>query len=188
MTRTLFIATAILASLGATVPLRAQQTPPPPPRRTLLEPLSPGMERQKSLLLEEGMRMAVQKGYRTGREISPHLAMFESMGPSPAVPLSAGGSDPLQLRRNCTAGQRAAIPKCIRIDALEFFAMTDSTSHQVVLSVIPHTFIGPDEPGMYEVAAQSDVQGDAEVIARRYAGRVVTAIPFPVPQQTPPSP
>ncbi|HTK56030.1 MAG TPA: hypothetical protein VL295_04355 [Gemmatimonadales bacterium] len=187
MTRTLFVATALLSTLGATSPLRAQQTPPPPPRY-LTQSSSPEAARQRFFLIDGAMRFALQKGYRPGREISPHLAMFESMGPSPAVPLSAGASDPLQLKRNCTAGQRASIQHCLRIDALEFFTAMDSTKHEVVLSVIPHTFIGPDEPGMFEVAAQSDVQGDAEVIARRYAGRVVTAIPFPVPQQTPPSP
>ena len=137
---------------------------------------------------QEALRLALQKGYRAGRYLSPHLPMFESMGPSPVVPLAAYSTDPLELKRSCSANQRASIPGCIRIDLLELFTSLDSTSHQVVLSLVPHTIIGPNEPGMYEVAAQSDVQGDAEVIARRYAGRVVTAIPFPVPQQTPPSP
>ena len=188
MTSKLALTTLLFCLGGVISPLRAQQTPPPPPPRYLHEQLSPEAERQGDIMRIEAMRLAGQKGYRPGRYVSPHLAMFESMGPSPVIPFTAQPTEPVQLKRNCTAGQRASIPNCIRIDALELFTMMDTTSHQVILSVVPHTFIGPDQAGMYEVAAQSDVQGDAEVIARRYSGRVVTAIPFPVPQQTPPSP
>lgn len=176
----------LLLLLGAPfASLAAQNVPPAPTSRFPREQLSPEAERQGDMMRKEALRLAVQKGYRPGPTLSPHLVTFESMGPSPVVPITAQSTEPVQLRRNCTPGQRASIPNCIRIDALELFTMMDTASHQVVLSVVPHTFIGPNEAGFYEVAAQQAVISDAEVIARRYSGRVVTAIPFPVPQQTP---
>jgi hypothetical protein len=129
--------------------------------------------------------MTMTKGYRQAMTITPSVSEFEVRGPSPGVPFGAKSTSALQMVRRCSAAQRASVPGCLRVDAIEIYTTEDSVTHRVTLTLVPHTFIGPNAEGLYEVGAAQDVVADAEVVARRYGGRVAAAVPWPIPTRTP---
>jgi hypothetical protein len=145
-------------------------------------------DRQADHLREGAVQLAFGKGYRPGPALGVHVTDFEIRGSSQAVPWGSASTDYAQLKRRCSDDQARSVPGCIRIDAIEIFTHIDSTSQKVTLGVIPHTFIGSTETPFLEVDAGSEVTSDAGIIARRYGGQVVTAIPWPTPRPTPPSP
>lgn len=145
---------------------------------------TPAQAREAVLLRMDAFGMVKERGYRLRRELTPRVTEFEIRGPSQAVPFESDGMDEVQLARRCTPEMRQSTPTCLRIDAIEIFTAIDPGTRKVVLSVVPHTFTGADANTFLEVPAASDVVADAQIIARRFGGKVVPAIPWPRPTRS----
>ena len=187
MTRSMnFALGTLVAAILLARPAEAQQGRLPPPGATPT-PDTPA-DREADHLREGAVQLTFSKGYRPGPALGIHVTDFEVRGSSQAVPWGSSSTDYAQLKRRCSKAQADSVAHCLRIDAIEIFTHIDSTTRVVTLGVIPHTFVGSAATPFVEVGASSDVTSDAGIIARRYGGQVVTAVPWPIPQPTPPSP
>lgn len=167
------------------VELRAQAVPPPASPNPYAAEERLSAQGRSDWLLARGARKALERGYQPQAAMPERVTEFEVRGPSQVVPPEALGTTVLQLRRRCTAGQRQSVPTCVRFDVIELFTLPDSAAPTSELRVVPHTFIGPSIDALYEVGATADVESDAGVVARSAAGRVVAAMPWPIPTRTP---
>jgi hypothetical protein len=141
-------------------------------------------ERLAGTLRQRAFDMGVSKGYSPRMSITPRVGEFEVRGPSQAVPIGGHSMVELQASRRCTDAEKRGMTTCLRFDVLEIFTQIDASNWTVDLGVVPHTFIGSSVTTLKEVTANSGVAADAEIIARRHAGRVVRAIPWPAPGAT----
>jgi hypothetical protein len=177
------IGLVLVIAAAAELPAQVARPATSPDPFSVEERLSP--RGRSDMLLARAAQKAMERGYQSQTEMREKVTEFEVRGPSQVVPPDALGTAVFQLRRRCTAPQRESVPNCVRFDVIELFTIADSVGPTSQLRVVPHTFIGPSIDSLYEVGATLDVEANASVVARAVAGRVIPAMPWPIPTRTP---